>query len=279
VAASRTNYTLNAEQKAQYRRDGYLILRQVVAPEEIAALKADIRDLAERSALGEGPEIPWIDREKRIPERLGQLLRPGWVRPAFLDSLERGPYFPVSEQILGGPVRYSLFGMLAGGDGKAYIQNWHRDLAPTHGEHELPILERNYRLLVQTNAPLFPDRYLAIVPGSHLRPTTDAEREVLATAPGGDMPGQITVDMEPGDIAFYYPNLLHRGYNPVGAMRWTLHHAFMLASQPVAVHERGQGRWIGQSGYLESLPAAMRVYFQRYLEAVPEGEPPNFSAP
>lgn len=270
-------YQLTASEIEQYREQGYVILRGLLPETEVEALRADVRDLVEASASGRGPEMPWINREKRVPERLGLLLRPGWVRPAFARSLVEGPYLSIAEQILGVPARYSLFGMLAGGDGKAYLQGWHRDLAPTEGEHELPILERNYRLYTQTNAPLFPDRYLQIVPGSHLRRTTDAERAALARDATGTMPGQMTVEMQPGDVAFYYSNLLHRGHNPEGAMRWTMHHAFVSAAQPVATHERGQESWIGAPGYLESLPPALHSVMQRYLDAVPSGPPPNLA--
>jgi hypothetical protein len=270
-------HILTASEQEQYEREGYVILRGIIPAEEIEGLRADVRDLVAAAAEGRGPELPWINKEKQIPERIGQMLRPGWVRPAFTASLERGPYFSIAEQVLGAPVRYSLFGMLAGGDGKPYVQGWHRDLAPTEGESELAVLERNYRLFTQINAPLFPDRYLTIVPGSHLRRTTAAEREVLARDPTGEMPGQLTVETEPGDVAFYYSNLLHRGYNPGGAMRWTMHHAFVNAVAPVAAHERGQERWIGEPGYLDTLPPALRVAMQRYLDAVPEGPSPNIA--
>jgi hypothetical protein len=272
------NYSLSETEREQYRRDGYFIRRGLIPPEETAALKADIQQLVQQAAAGDGPELPWINRGKRIPERLSQLLRPGWIRSSFVASLERGPSFPVVEQLLGAPARYSLFGMLAGGDSKPYVQNWHRDVAPTSGEHELAILERGYRTVVQINAPLYPDRFLQIVPGSHLRPTIEAERDVLAHAPTGDMPGQLTVQMEPGDVAFYYPNLLHRGYNPAGALRWTMCHAFLSAAAPVYSHERGQEGWIGQSGYLHSLPPRLRLAMQRYLDALPNGPSPSFAA-
>jgi ectoine hydroxylase-related dioxygenase (phytanoyl-CoA dioxygenase family) len=268
---------LNAAQEQHYREQGYVILRGIIPAAEVEALRAAVRELVEASAVGKGPEIPWINREKRVPERLGQLLRPGWTRPAFVNSLERGPYFAIADQILGTAVRYSLFGMLAGGDGKAYVQNWHRDLAPVSGEHELAVLERNYGIYTQINAPLFPDRYLTIVPGSHLRRITAAERAALAENPTGDMPGQLTVETEPGDVAFYYSNLLHRGYNPEGAMRWTMHHAFVRADSPVAVHERGQEAWITSPGYIEALPPDLRMRMQRYLDAVPDGPSPNIA--
>ncbi len=127
-------YTLTTAQKAQYREQGYVMLRAIIPQPGIEALKAGLRDLVEASARGDGPDIPWINREERLPERLGQLLRPHWIRPSFISSLEEGPYFPVAEQLLAAPIRYSLFGMLAGGDGKPYVQNWHRDLAPIQGE-------------------------------------------------------------------------------------------------------------------------------------------------
>lgn len=270
-------YRLTESEMAQYREQGYVILRGIVPEGEIEALRADVSDLVEAAAEGRGPEIPWINREKRIPERLGLMLRPGWIRPAFVHSLTNGPYLPIAGQILGAPVRYSLFGMLAGGDGKPYVQGWHRDLAPTEGEHELAILQRNERVFTQTNAPLFPDRYLQIVPGSHRRRATDAERAVLARDATGEMPGQLTVEAGPGDVAFYYSNLLHRGYNPSGAMRWTMHHAFVAASRPVATHECGQEAWIGAPGYLDSLPPALRPFMQGYLDAVAPGPAPNLA--
>src|SRR3712207_3795800 len=131
---------------------------------------------------------------------------------------------------------------------------------------------------MQINAPLYPDRYLTIVPGSHLRPTTDEERHVLANAATGDMPSQLRVETEPGDVTFYYPNLLHRGYNPEGALRWTMHHAFMSAAAPVYVHERGQDGWIRHPGYLDSLPPTLRAAMQRFLDNVPDGPLPNLAA-
>lgn len=268
-------YALSEGDREQYRREGYVILRGLIGAAEIEALKADIRDLVECAAAGNGPEMTWIDRERRLPERTGRLLRPETIRPAFVASLVTGPHLSLAEQILDAPVRYSLFGMLAGGGGKPYIQNWHRDLAPTQGDQQLPILERNYHLVTQVNAPLFTDRYLALVPGSHLRPVTAAEQEVLSGNPKGEMPGQMAVEVEPGDVAFYDPDLLHRGHNPDGALRWTMHHAFIVASQPVAVHERGQESWIAQPGYLASLPERLRVAMQRYLDALSEGDPPR----
>src|SRR6266700_677774 len=77
-------YTLTTTQKAQYREQGYVMLRAIIPQPGIEALKAGLRDLVEASARGDGPDIPWINREERLPERLGQLLRPHWIRPSFI---------------------------------------------------------------------------------------------------------------------------------------------------------------------------------------------------
>ena len=267
--------TLTAEQLQHYQEQGFIVLRGLIAPQQIEALKAAVNTLIDDAQAGK-IDIPWINREQRIPERIGLLLRPNWIQQAFIDSIEEGPYLPIAEQILNAPVRYSLFGMLAGGGGKSYIQGWHRDLSSPWMPEEEAINRGGYYLYTQINAPLFPDRYVQIVPGSHLRASTPEEHEALKDDSTNNIPGQITVEMKPGDVAYYYSNLWHRGYNPEGNLRWTMHHAFVRADAPVCAHETGQESWITQHGYLESLPTRLREFMQRYVDAVPEGEAPLF---
>jgi len=268
-------YQLTPEQMQQYREEGYIVLRGIIPLEQVEAHKDGINAIMDGVLAGNGLEIPWINRDRRIPERLGKLLRPGWIHPAFIEAIENGPYLDLAAQVLGTPVRYSLFGMLAGGDGKPYIQNWHRDLAPVgEADEEAVIIGGNY-LYTQINAPLFPDRYVTIVPRSHLRASTAEELQAINDNPTGDMPGQMTVEMEPGDVAFYYSNIWHRGFNPEGKLRWTMHHAFVRGDAPVFLHESGQADWISEPGYLESLPPRMRSFMQGYLDAAAQ-EPQSF---
>lgn len=268
-------YSLTQAQLNHYQEEGYIILRGIIPAEKIEALKGAINALLDDALVGK-VEISWINREKRIPERLGLLLRPQFIQPAFIDSLENGPYLSIAPQILNAPVRYSLFGMLAGGDGKPYIQAWHRDLAPVGAPDEAAIVRGGYHLYTQINAPLFPDRYVQMVPGSHLRASTRDEMAALEADATGDMPGQITVEMEPGDVAFYYSNLWHRGYNPEGKLRWTMHHSFVRAGSPVCIHDTGQDSWITQPGYLQALPPRLHEFMQGYVDDVTDGEAPSF---
>jgi hypothetical protein len=167
---------------------------------------------------------------------------------------------------------YCLCTFVANGDGQPYIQDWHRDEGIPEGWDELAFLQHTFGLGIQTNAPLFFDRFFQCVPGSHLRPATAEERRVVAENPAGAMPGQITLELEPGDVAFYFANLWHRGYNPDGDLRWTLIQAFMRADAPVEWYDQGQDRWIETPGYLEALPPTLRAAMRRYLEAMPKGK-------
>ena len=66
-----------------------------------------------------------------------------------------------------------------------------------------------------------------VVPGSHARRSTAEEREVCVSGLAGDvdrvMPGGIEVRINPGDVAYFDAGILHRGWNPKGRSRWTIH--------------------------------------------------------
>ena len=55
----------------------------------------------------------------------------------------------------------------------------------------------------------------AIVPGSYNRWDTEEERRVRAEGGGGEMPGQLRLSMDVGDVGFFHVNALHRGPSPV----------------------------------------------------------------
>ena len=60
------------------------------------------------------------------------------------------------------------------------------------------------------------------MPGSHHRRATEEETAAGAYPFEGDMPGEMPVQLEPGDVVLRHPNLIHRGFNPEGISRWTI---------------------------------------------------------
>ena len=84
------------------------------------------------------------------------------------------------------------------------------------------------------------------------------------------MPNAMVVELEPGDIVYYNANLWHRGWNPEGINRWSMHCAFWRADRPVMQHEHGQREFMFTDGHLEQMPEKTRQYIQRYLDNYPE---------
>ena len=115
MPAVQVNKGLSAEQLEGYKREGFVILRQVFSPERIAKLTAAIERLLDRALAGE-VEIRWIDSEQRLPNRTGHLLNPDKYDPAYAEWIDKD-LAEIVESIIHGPARHSLFGMLASGGG------------------------------------------------------------------------------------------------------------------------------------------------------------------
>ena len=266
---------LSTRDLAQYEEEGYLLLRAAFAQERVEALRLAVIAMIDRGLAG-AIELKWIDRARRLPDRTGHMLHPGKYDPAWGEWLAED-LTPYIEALIGGPARHSLFGMLAGGGGRPYCQAWHRDIGKPGAADEADFLARFHGHFVQFNAPLITgDRFLQIVPASHLRASTTSElRMAQGGSEAGDMPGAMMVELEPGDIVFYNANLWHRGFNPKGEQRWTMHCAFWKRDYVVMSHEWGQRAALESAGHLERMPEKTAQYIRRYLDKYPEKNPPR----
>lgn len=256
-----------------YRENGYLLIREAFDCTRIESLVGAIDNLIDR-ALDNRVELDWIDRNLRLPRRMSHLLHPDKYHPTFGSWIDED-LAPQLSALVPGDLRHSLFGMLTSGANQPYCQKWHRDLVKPGTSDETSILQRHKETFVQFNAPLTPsDRFLQIVPGSHLRASTTQEIAVSQNQ-DGNMPGIHIVELEPGDIVYYNANLWHRGWNPTGQTRLTFHCAFWNANFPVMEHEFGQREQLTQKGHLEQLPPTTKRYIENYLEVYPENAPPS----
>lgn len=278
----------------QYHHEGYIILRGAFSQARIKTLVEGVNRIMDNALAGK-LEIGWLDKERRLPGRVGNMLHPDKYQPAFAQWLDED-LDPQIQALIGGPARHSLFGMLAGGAGQPYLQGWHRDIGKPGAPDEVEFLKHHHGRFVQFNAPLVEhDRFLNIVPASHLRASTPEEcriskrpgfqraaegpvtpEEVKAIKAWDDadpMPGGMVVEMEPGDIAYYNANLWHRGWNPAGEKRWTMHSAFWKPHYPVMSHEHGQRDVMLTPGHLDQMPPVTRTYIQRYIDVYPQGQP------
>ena len=256
--------------RQQYFAQGYYVLRHALSVPQVERARDAVRHLAERAAAPGGPELPWINRDRRLPDRLSGLLRPDYFEPAFAEHLEDSLVIATIEGLLKRTVRLSLFGMLAGGEGRPYVQGWHRDAGEVENDAQLAQDLARLHQAMQLNLPLYPDHFLQLVPGSHRRRGTTDERAAVADGRAHPMPGAITLHLNPGDCVFYWPQVYHRGFNPEGHRRWTFHHAFWAADWPVHAQELCR-----EYRLLPGFGPVTRRLVSAYLAQLPAGDAPQ----
>jgi hypothetical protein len=70
-------------------------------------------------------------------------------------------------------------------------------------------------------------------------------------------------------ICYYDFNLWHRGWNPRGEQRWTLHCAYCHERLPVMKHEHGQTEaLLADPEHLARFPPQTRAMMTRYQQRV-----------
>ena len=229
--------------REEYVADGLTVLRGLIP----ASLLADLRRESDRAleiARREGG--PQAQRLQPVYRYEGIDARP------FRAFLDLPGLRETVEKVLGEGRRPSdNMGILLEPAGLPWCTNWHRDWG-----HHVPGLDmdlffeaaRNLKTFNQLNAALYQDASLWVVPGSHCRPDTEAERAAfpLNPPPGPDlregrsegerelacleyarsMPGAVQVVLGAGDVAFYRAGGWHLGNYVPYTRRATLHDGF-----------------------------------------------------
>jgi len=152
-----------------------------------------------------------------------------------------------------------LYNMLVGTD-RDFELRWHRDDIPNTASVE----EEERRLCgdkdtkrsyahAQWNIALYDDDCLVVVPGSHRRARTEAER---AAAPlEKNIDGMHVVKLKAGDATFYDHNILHRGVYSGGQQRATLHGTVGMKGtekeRARVILQHGVGEWVRQGSYAD----------------------------
>ena len=229
----------------QFLEDGYLVLRQVIPPDQLDGLRVSYEHLLERQRA-----IWSAERNPNDP--------PGGVwetsaQPRLL--LQRNPLAGLIDQHTASAVEIWLHPNTQGVSSRLLdlpdaavtemmlmcnpISNrgpatWHRDLhpidtAPLQGYID-DIVETGPRY-VQWNIPLYDDEVLWVVPGSHLRINTDQENNQLLANPRVPLPDGIQTRLKAGDGVVYILPILHWGSNYSTKMRRTIHGGFSNHTQ------------------------------------------------
>ncbi|CAH7686072.1 hypothetical protein PPACK8108_LOCUS20675, partial [Phakopsora pachyrhizi] len=147
---------------------------------------------------------------------------------------------------------------------------WHRDSIKADASHEEEvqklIKERSRSGGVQWNLALYEDSCLFAIPGSHRRPRTDVEREIMLNSKGMNsqaskvMPGQVCVTIMPGEGVFYDSEIIHRARYDPSFKRRTLHGVHLdrridpTRPNRILQHFSNSGFYYDDDEFLHSLP-------------------------
>jgi hypothetical protein len=240
--------------REEYLADGLTVLRGLIP----APLLADLRREAEKARE--------IARREGGPQT--QRLQPVYAHASldarpFREFLDLPGLRETVEKILG-PDRQpsNNMGILLEPAESPWCTNWHRDWGHHVAGLDMDMFfeaARNLGMFNQLNAALYGDASLWVVPGSHHREDTDAERDRFprTPAPGPalrdgmtaeerelacreyarSMPGAVEVVLGAGDVAFYRAGGWHLGNYVPYTRRATLHDGFYGADD-LAWHQK-----------------------------------------
>jgi len=257
---------LNHDQLQQFREDGYVIIEGV-----IPSLLIPLRQAADR-IIDQARAGTW-QAARHCPDGediwgVSSLLHPDVNESVFAEYLASEHVLDVARQLLDdNELRLGLTNMLINPARQDYAIAWHRDSGdPTlTGEDELAYLN-DLMHGVQWNAALYDEACLRIVPGSHKRNITDAERDVLLNHPLDAMPGELRVELKAGQTVYYNAMLLHKGDYPTATRRVTLHANFVRLNAPklFPLHYHAV-KFMEEPGFVDHLPERLKPLHANWL--------------
>jgi hypothetical protein len=207
---------------AEFRKSGFLIVPDLLAPEELAPLREAAARLVARCRSGEHRNVR-LSPSREDSWGAGSMFAPTALEPALIDAMAGERVRAISEEILG-PARLAVVSFLYNPERENWDGVWHRDsqfLFMNEPERRRA-LNQGLSACVQWNVALYDDACLMVVPGSLGRDNTPEEQAVLDGG-GGEMPGAITVALPAGTGLVYDPFQIHRGLYRANAPRATLH--------------------------------------------------------
>ena len=224
------------------RRDGYVILRNVIPAEELDAMREASEAILDRQReiwrREAGPDDPpggvWDTRPQPRVSDMERLVDADTARAVELWLGE--PVLGVCRELLCLPeASPMLMTMMCNPRTDHGPAKWHRDIHPIDMAPlrllQAEILETGPRYL-QWNVPLYDDDVLWVVPGSHCRLNTPEEERQLEEDPRAPLPGGVPVDLKAGDGVVYNNCMLHWGSNYAPKLRRTLHGGHAVQAHP-----------------------------------------------
>ncbi|KAK4936314.1 hypothetical protein LTR10_022791 [Elasticomyces elasticus] len=292
------------------RKDGFVKITSLLSTQTLQSLRDSCQQATEQARQGKWPYVrtvpkqypPW--NEWQPGDNIWgvqHLLHPDMAqRNAFAELYFSDEVLSIVKELVGlkkdsqgdDQLVMELFNLLVSpAERQDFELRWHRDdVRPevTPEDEERQLKEKSpggKQLHAQYNIALFDDASLIVVPGSHRRVRTDEERNAAPFEP--NLPGQLVVQMKPGDAVFYDSNILHRGVykgvdTSVDVGRMTLHGSIGLAGHGTErarqVLQHAVGQWIDKAHFdLEGSKGERAEAMRKRLVEMGSGEGLGYS--
>lgn len=251
--------------KAHLSEHGYVLIPSLLSETELSTLRSAASTSALAARSGTWPHIrtlpkqfpPWPSSPSHGIWGVQHLLHPSqpntltyaasYFHPSILSAVREILSCDKEDLVL------ELYNLLLRPDAD-FALRWHRDDIPPSatGDEELAVLGAPITH-AQWNLALYDDESLIVVPGSHRRARTQAEREADPYAERLD--GMEVVKMRAGDAVFYNNNILHRGVYRADVERATLHGSMGITKGEEGrarnVLQHGVGEWVDRCDFSE----------------------------
>ena len=238
--------TLTGDHVAQYRRDGYAILRGVFSPAEVAEMAG-----AFNRFYAEGRKHPKSYRHGNLFYRIandpahGRVLRlvqwPSYVDPTLDRVRLESRMLEIVAPLIGATLKQIINQMHWKPPGAAAEFGWHQDIRFRRPRAAYRQAAASY---VQTGIAIDPHRAangaMRIIPGSHRlgelslggdgRVMDRSMSDDDLVRAGLDPAGVVDLEMEPGDVAVWHLHLVHGS----GPNRSTIDRRFYLNGYVIA---------------------------------------------
>ncbi|KAK8037908.1 Phytanoyl-dioxygenase [Apiospora phragmitis] len=278
--------------REKLHRDGFVIIRQILSPDELEPLRAAATRATALARGGNWPHIRTVGKQfppwpsKPDPAEGGiwgvqHLLHPDLPgSEVFAQSYFGDTVLDIVKALLSssdddkdkeeGSSRrrgectdddlvMELYNMLVRPDAPFELR-WHRDDVPwaATAEEERARLAAAEHAHAQWNLALCDgDASLVVVRGSHRRARTEAERAAAPYQAVISNEEHVTVRLDAGDAVFYDNNILHRGVYDCRQERLSLHgtvgHRAGSAARARNVLQHGVGAWVDRCSFAGSL--------------------------
>jgi ectoine hydroxylase-related dioxygenase (phytanoyl-CoA dioxygenase family) len=270
---------MNTNASTQFYRDGYVVDRNVFDGDTLRRL----RELAGRIKEKTCREFPegtryWTGKQYKLdqltPEQralatwgVNEITRPGFFEPDLVNVFAHPRVSEVMHALLGPEPRAWGIKILWTPRLVAYNLQWHRDQMKPD-VYDLVATKPAANDHIQFNAALNQDNCFVVVPGSHRRKLTPVEWNAVRHDPVADLPGQLTVELEPGDILYMDAHALHRGRSDTSLDRLTLHYSAQAQWVPLKPWgDPSDFAWIQSDTFIHQLHPDARPLYERLRTA------------